>query len=231
MLSVDEAVWLDNFYRCNITPLFFVETLADIEKQATRGRSPEPLVGALAFKTPDMQSVANVHHRTSLWAELSGQAPPVLEKLGRPQLGHGQPVWLGDGAGMIFHSSPEEDALHRWQRGEFLDLERQTAKKWRQELREMDLEQTARKVAAFGGNKIAKTIPACKILADEMLNLWDQASMLYLCLALVGISEPHASRINERWRRLGKPPSETSPRTYAISVPLISRFTSQLRRV
>lgn len=28
-----------------------------------------------------------------------------------------------------------------------------------------------------------------------MLKLWDQASMLYLCLTLVGISEPHASGV------------------------------------
>ena len=32
-LSVDEAVWLDTFYYPVITPLFFVETLADLEKE------------------------------------------------------------------------------------------------------------------------------------------------------------------------------------------------------
>jgi hypothetical protein len=31
-LSLDEAVWLDTFYYPNITPLFFVETLGDLEK-------------------------------------------------------------------------------------------------------------------------------------------------------------------------------------------------------
>jgi len=45
------------------------------------------------------------------------------------------------------------------------------------------------------GNKVVKTIQECKTLADEMLKLWDQASMLYLCLTLVGISEPHASGV------------------------------------
>jgi hypothetical protein len=39
-LSLDEAVWLDNFYLANITPLFLVETLADLggrgDEQARR---------------------------------------------------------------------------------------------------------------------------------------------------------------------------------------------------
>jgi hypothetical protein len=32
-LSVDESVWLDRFFMGNITPLFYVETLADLEKK------------------------------------------------------------------------------------------------------------------------------------------------------------------------------------------------------
>lgn len=34
-LSLDEVVWLGQFYRINMTPLFFVETLADLEKAPT----------------------------------------------------------------------------------------------------------------------------------------------------------------------------------------------------
>src|SRR5712692_4313532 len=47
-LSVDEAVWLDTFYFPCITPLFFTETLADLEKEVQKGRSPEDVVGNLA---------------------------------------------------------------------------------------------------------------------------------------------------------------------------------------
>jgi len=32
-LSLDESNWLDNFYGTVITPLFFAETLADLEKE------------------------------------------------------------------------------------------------------------------------------------------------------------------------------------------------------
>ncbi len=47
-LNVDEACWLDTFYLPIITPLFFVETLADLEKQVVKGRRPEQVVGSLA---------------------------------------------------------------------------------------------------------------------------------------------------------------------------------------
>jgi hypothetical protein len=40
-LSVDESVWFDHFFIPNICPLFYVETLADLEKSVREGRTPE----------------------------------------------------------------------------------------------------------------------------------------------------------------------------------------------
>lgn len=68
-LSPNEAVWLDNFYLANITPIFFVETLADLEKEVRKGRTPEEVVGSLAYKTPDYSSKPNAHHRHLLEGE------------------------------------------------------------------------------------------------------------------------------------------------------------------
>jgi len=62
-LSVDESVWFDQLYYPNITPLFFVETLADLEKEIAGGRTPEQVVGNLAEKTPTGGHV-NVYHQT-----------------------------------------------------------------------------------------------------------------------------------------------------------------------
>jgi hypothetical protein len=59
-LSVDESALLDNFYTCNITPVFFVECLADLEKNIVSSKStPEQLVGSLATRTPDTQATAS----------------------------------------------------------------------------------------------------------------------------------------------------------------------------
>jgi hypothetical protein len=48
-LNPDEAVWLDAFFITNLTPLFYVETLADLEKATRSGRTPEEIVGSLAY--------------------------------------------------------------------------------------------------------------------------------------------------------------------------------------
>ena len=45
MLSPDEAVWLGQFYRVNIVPVFPVETLADLEKEVAAGGRRNRLSG------------------------------------------------------------------------------------------------------------------------------------------------------------------------------------------
>src|SRR5579872_3324532 len=101
-LTVNEAVLLDNFYRATITPLFFVECLADLEREMVRMRgTPEQLVGSLAERTPDSQSVMNVHHMNILRAELAGQFNLDTVLL-RPAVASGKVVELGDSKGMLF---------------------------------------------------------------------------------------------------------------------------------
>ncbi len=39
-LTIDEAVWLDHFFLTNISPIFYVETLADLEKVDAKGARP-----------------------------------------------------------------------------------------------------------------------------------------------------------------------------------------------
>lgn len=94
-LNLDEAVLLDNFYRSSITPLFFVECLADLEKAIRSRSTPEQLVGSLALRTPESQSCATVHHRTALGNELARKLD-LTQVLERPLVPYGQPVQLGD---------------------------------------------------------------------------------------------------------------------------------------
>jgi hypothetical protein len=55
-LNPNQANWMDNFFMSNITPLFYIETLADLEKEVKAGKTPEQVVGEIAYKTPDMQA-------------------------------------------------------------------------------------------------------------------------------------------------------------------------------
>jgi len=147
-LNIDEALWLDNFFLTNITPLFFIETLADLEKEVRRGRTPESIVGDLARKTPDASSKPNVHHRTLLEAELSGAAT-IDVKYGRPLVSRGQAKTLGARTGVVLQQSPEEEAFSRWRQRQFLELERSQARAWREALSHVDLEKTYSAFQAF----------------------------------------------------------------------------------
>ena len=44
-LSIDDAVLFGQLYRTTYTPLFFVETMADLEKEVAAGKTPEQVVG------------------------------------------------------------------------------------------------------------------------------------------------------------------------------------------
>lgn len=109
-LSVDETVWLDAFYLPNITPLFFVETLADLEKEVGGGRTPEQVVGNLADKTPN-QGRPNVHHVTLCTLELLGH---TVEMRHVPIIAGGKPVVSDGRRGIVFDEPPEMMALKRW---------------------------------------------------------------------------------------------------------------------
>src|SRR5258706_399966 len=150
-LNLDEAVLLDNFYRSTITPLFFVECLADLEKSISSTSTPEQLVGSLADRTPESQSMPNVHHLRILKRELTGDMK--MEKVhGRPIIDYGQRVQLGGQKGVIFKRSQEYEALQRWTERQFLEVERNIAKNWRRSLTQINFEQMAKIVMGPLGN-------------------------------------------------------------------------------
>jgi hypothetical protein len=137
-LSIDESVWFDTFYLPSITPLFFVEVLADLEKEVQKGLTPEQVVGNLADKSPNGGGV-NVHHHRLSVAELFGNK---VEMRHFPVIEGGRTVRTSDGKrGVVFDRSPEQAALSRWQNRQFLETERQFAKEWRQAITRIDLEQ------------------------------------------------------------------------------------------
>lgn len=204
-LNLDEAVLLDNFYVSNITPLFFVECLADLEKSIRSRSTPEQLVGSLADRTPDAQACANIHHMTILHGELTRQYD-LKKQLFRPLLGGGIPVQLGDKKGMIFQRSKEEEALDRWSRREFLDLERTIAKVWRQALSKIDLDANAKSVMAELGHwKTPKTLEEAKQITDTIIDNMDPEWLIGFGLELLGVPEATAWVRND-WVEKRRPP-------------------------
>src|SRR5713226_330445 len=195
-LTVDEAVWLDTFYFPCITPLFFTETLADLEKEVQKGRSPEDVVGNLAEKTP-IGGAINVHHRTLSVNELLGN---TVELRHVPVVPGGNPVNTQNGRrAVVYDSPPEAAALSRWQEHDFLDVERRFAKAWRDALSGIDLDALFRQgreiIKRVGG---PKDLLAARVTAAELLR---KPGSRYVADALAGHEPEDLGRaVLERWR-------------------------------
>jgi hypothetical protein len=203
-LNPDEAVWLDNFFVSSITPLFFVETLADLEKEVRRGRTPEQVVGNLAYKTPDMNSHVNPNHASLLLSELLGAREITMDA--RIMRTGGGVVQLNNRQGMVYTMSQEEEALNRWQKGEFLDLERQIAKVWRKNVTGVDHTGSyALFNKLYGSFRKPKSLEDAKQIADTLVDLFQEEISLRFGMSLLNIPLGTQAEVVQRWSGGGKP--------------------------
>jgi hypothetical protein len=198
-LSVDESVWLDAFYLPNITPLFFVETLADLEKEVAAGRTPEQVVGNLAEKTPT-GGTPNAHHSSMCLADLLGQ-PVRMER--RIILAGGRYLASGSRRGLVVEHPPEMEALLRWEDGRFLDVERRFARVWRRALEQLDI--AAGGARLIGGTRI-RDLADAKRTADEIVQRdGERYAVLRLALDSLKIPSQFRGNIIRRWKSEGGP--------------------------
>lgn len=204
-LNLDEAVLLDNFYRSTITPLFFVECLADLEKAIRSKSTPEQLVGSIAARTPESQCCANVHHTTILQGELARKFN-LNEIVERPMIAGGKPVQLEDKKGMLFQRSPEEEALERWTRREFLGVERSFAKEWRAAIMRINHDDLVKAVRAGVGNwRKPKSLPDAKEMADFIIDNMDPEWLIGFGLELLGVPVTATALVRSDWTARRRP--------------------------
>lgn len=198
-LSVDESMWLDHFFLSNITPLFYIETLADLEKSVAKGRTPESVVGNLAYKTPSLNSAFNAHHFRMIQGELC--SAEVCMEYGRPNIPGGEVKELDGKKGVIFSESPEQAAFKRWTNNEFLQLEREHAKLWRRELSKIDLTEIHREFKSFFPISKPKTLDEVKKIVDFHLFQTDQKAVLQYGLNLLNIEPQIQAAAWNRWKK------------------------------
>jgi hypothetical protein len=202
-LNTDEAVLLDHFFMTSITPLFFVETLADLEKAMKQGRNPEHEVGVLAAKTPDMHSYMAVHHRDLLAAELSGAQK--IEMAGKAYRAGAEWVELSGQAGIMFRRTDEEEAFERWMKHEFQELERQIAKAWRRNLSNIDYSGVYEYFQKYYRKAKPKTLAQVKTFAEKLVDETEPERSLRFGLRLLGFPEAAKEVVVDRWQGAGKP--------------------------
>lgn len=201
-LSMDEAVWFDAFFLANVVPLFYVETLADLEKEVAEGKKPEDVVGVLAEKTPS-GAVPNVYHRNLISGELLGHK---IEMTGQALIGAGDVMQASDGSvGVHVDEFPEEAALLRWKNHEFLEIERAAAREWRAELAEHDPDRLI--------GVMKNILPAEAKVSDlEQLKAFidsfcssNEPEVIGLALDVLEVPEDSQRIVLDRWETAGKP--------------------------
>jgi len=196
-LSVDESVWLDNFFISAICPIFYVETLADLTKSRARN-APGQEVLEIATKFPDMSSVPTPHHWDMVVGELLGEAVPFTGQIPIP---HGRRVKSGKHRGYVHEPAPEAEAFQRWQCGEFDEVEREFAHNWRKSLDLLNFESTAENFRKFGiSGKTCKSLPEVKVIADMLANhTGEVAEKMKLAILFCYIPAEYHEKILTRW--------------------------------
>ncbi len=221
-LNVDESVWFDHFFYSVICPIFYVETLADLEKAVRQGRTPEQEVGYIADKSPEFHRNPCSYHRTLCIGNLMGHAVPMN---GQIPITGGHYVKTDEGKkGLVFEHSQEAQALSRWQDGKFLELEREFAKVWRRSLENLDLLAVASSLRAMGfDEKTCKSLDQAKQIADGIISSGRPPDIIKLASIFLGFSVENEKSILVAWNEADyKPLSIYAP--YAAHVLTIEIF-------
>ena len=175
----------------------------DLEKTVREGRTPEQEVGIIADKFPDMHGMPCSYHRDLCKGELLGYSIPMT---GQIPLARGRRVESQGGRAAVFEPSPEADAFARWQRREFLDIERQYARVWRGQLATIDANEASAAIASLGVSMKCKDLGQAKLSAAKALRRGNKPYE-WICFALriLGAPERSCQQVLKRWIRSGKP--------------------------
>ncbi len=110
--------------------------------------------------------------------------------------------------GAIAEVSEEAKAFQRWQRGDFYDVERLHARRWRAQVESIDLTAIEKSMKKIGVSaKTCKSVEAALKFADEAVaGLTKTSARFEGILEVLGIPHELRPNIKDRWKHMGKPP-------------------------
>ncbi len=141
--SEREACWLTNLYNVNMTPVLFMEVMADLKKFPNDFPLSSRQVQTLVNNFSPIDTYQSVHHREMWVNNLIGYDVPME---GKTMMGGAVPLTASNGKkGLFIDEGPEEKALHRWWKGAFEEFEHELADQWRESTRNVDLQEFIQK--------------------------------------------------------------------------------------
>jgi hypothetical protein len=137
--------------------------------------------------------------------ELFGHAVPLT---GQIPLAGGRIVERNGKRGVVYDQSPEAEAFSRWQSGQFKDIERGIAKRWRAGLENVDLRSIPDNLRKLGiDSTTCRSLEQAKSLADALVNGTEKHfDRMALALALLKVHPGYIQGVLERWSDCGYPP-------------------------
>jgi hypothetical protein len=213
-ISADEAVWFDHFFLPIVCPVFYVETLGNLAKEATKRGPPEVIVRDIANKFPEWAGSPCAFHGDLVIRDLLGDQVGMRYQI--PRTG-GRAVK----SGVVFDPSPEEEAFQRWRQGQFEEVERIAAGIWRKTLDELDLIAVQKEMRSIGFTpKVCKTLEDAKTIADALVDgTSNPHAQLALVIQFFHVPSYLHPRIAERWKTGRQPIRKFAPyAAYALTV-------------
>jgi len=159
----------------------------------------------IAQKFPEMHGSPNVYHASLCIADLMGHPVPMT---GQILLAGGRLVKVGCRTGVVYEELPEAEAFSRWQKHEFLEIERLYASVWRKTITSLDLKELAKTFRAIGiSGKSVKTLEEAKTIAESVVNSQDNIiERMKLLLLFLNIPRILRRQILQLWINAGYPP-------------------------
>ncbi|NQV46210.1 MAG: hypothetical protein HQ504_00360 [Rhodospirillaceae bacterium] len=206
--SEKEAHWLTNLYNVNMTPVLFMEIMADLNKYPNDLPLSVKQVRTLAKKFSPIDTHQNIHHREIWTHNLIGHHVPMD---GRTMVGGGVELTASNGKkGIFIDEQPEEKALRRWKDGDFEEFEHELADRWRDSTRDVDLQQYVQtfKRSKSKQHRRIETLKELIIAVDKVCDgIGGQYRMLQRVLDDL---EPNNNQLHaqviKRWKASGRPP-------------------------
>jgi len=200
-LSVDESVWFDHFFLLNVCPIFYLETLADLDKSVRPGRTPQQEVEIIADKCPD-NGTPNVFHGELCLADLTGNQIPLD---GRIPLAGGRLVNSQGERSAVFDEPPEAIAFSRWRNADFQDAEQLFAKEWRRRINSFSLDTVKKLFRRIGfKQKQCKTLEEAKNIAEAIVaGQYESFHPVNLAALFFQLTSRQKQMLWSSWKRLG----------------------------
>jgi len=200
-ISVNESVFLQQFFITNMTPLFYVETLADLDLVKHKSGKPiTKVISELAIKVPSMSIAPSIHHSRLVVGNLYGidveMDGRIIREGGVEKIDHEGKV------GIHFSESKEEMALRRWYKQEYFEIERLFSRIWRDALSNFTFDNVLAIVKNIipKGVKFSNTSDVISFIEDFIQNTNGEL-LLYLVTELMGFPQIVYRKALDRWNK------------------------------